>query len=518
MRPCAMRFTRFGLPAMMLIIASFACGPLSVVIQPTVVPPTAPQPAPTLTPAGPETAPTPGGGILHASGPWLIFTTGHQDESAGSWVINGLWAVNPDGSGLKQLISDANLKAPQNLQAAVSPSGGHIAYISAKTGTGYENLTLHLLSLPGGGDKIITPLTNKDTEPGPDNSNSSDSSIRATYAIVAEGSLAWSPDGTRLAFVGAQDGPTADVYVYTLADGSVERLTSGSSQAYNPTWSPDGKYVVHSGAGMKGIGQGYFNTEGVWAAPADGSKVITLYQPHSSGETFVGWAGSHTFLVYSYASSGPRDLRTFNIDSLQTTTVWSDAMCQYGENSPAEVAFDPASGAVLIPVEPYITSNAPDLQTGMYLANTNGAKPKHISDLVGRDPVWSKQAGVFFAKTDKGAVEVKPDGVVTQLPAPIAVRPVLSPDAHAWLWASDGFNDVPLGLWIGAVGPEAPSQVLNARVVYAAWSPDGQNILFVQSAASKDLQLYRVARPDGKPILIHQDVTTNLESAAWLTP
>ena len=169
--------------------------------------------------------------------------------------------------------------------------------------------------------------------------------MRAAFAVSAEDSLAWSPDGTRLAFIGAQDGPTADLYVYSASDGSITRLSSGSSQAYQPTWSPDGQYIVHGGSGAMDLtGQGSFNTEAIWAARSDGSAIINLYQPESSGESFCGWTDLHTFLVYSWLPDGrPGNLRTFNIDTGKSISVWPGSLFPDGASGPGIFAWDALS-------------------------------------------------------------------------------------------------------------------------------------------------------------------------------
>ena len=59
--------------------------------------------------------------------------------------------------------------------------------------------------------------------------------------------MAWSPDGSQLAFIGAVNGPTSDLYVYDLAEDQVRQLTDGLAHAANPIWSPDGKHIFHQG-------------------------------------------------------------------------------------------------------------------------------------------------------------------------------------------------------------------------------------------------------------------------------
>ncbi len=55
---------------------------------------------------------------------------------------------------------------------------------------------------------------------------------------------AWSPDGSRLAFTSRRDG-NAEVYVLTLADGRLERITRQPSEEWAPAWSPDGRLLAY---------------------------------------------------------------------------------------------------------------------------------------------------------------------------------------------------------------------------------------------------------------------------------
>lgn len=66
-------------------------------------------------------------------------------------------------------------------------------------------------------------------------------------AVVFEGGgLAWSPDGTKLAFVSGHRGTSADVFVYSRDMGESTRLTDGPSHAYQLSWSPDGWHWLQS--------------------------------------------------------------------------------------------------------------------------------------------------------------------------------------------------------------------------------------------------------------------------------
>ncbi|MHB8455847.1 MAG: Tol-Pal system beta propeller repeat protein TolB [Acidiferrobacterales bacterium] len=57
------------------------------------------------------------------------------------------------------------------------------------------------------------------------------------------GAPSWSPDGTRLALSLSKDG-NPEIYVMNLSDGSLTRLTHNLAIDTEPSWSPDGRFIV----------------------------------------------------------------------------------------------------------------------------------------------------------------------------------------------------------------------------------------------------------------------------------
>ena len=72
--------------------------------------------------------------------------------------------------------------------------------------------------------------------------NVDDRSIRRTYSLPGIGAvygLAWSPDGSEIAFSGSSAGIT-DLYLLDVESGEVRALTSDRYAEWHPAWSPDG--------------------------------------------------------------------------------------------------------------------------------------------------------------------------------------------------------------------------------------------------------------------------------------
>jgi len=84
------------------------------------------------------------------------------------------------------------------------------------------------------------------------------------------GTMALSRDGSRLA-ISVLRGGRSELWVKTLPEGAMTRLSLGATTSYRPNWSPDGRTVVF--ASDQG---GKLTT---WSVPADGSSPPTPLLP-----------------------------------------------------------------------------------------------------------------------------------------------------------------------------------------------------------------------------------------------
>src|SRR5688572_7300091 len=101
---------------------------------------------------------------------------------------------------------------------------------------------------------------------------------RLTKSKWDESAPAWSPDGTRIAFMSNHSNdpdrdPAAQLYVVDAKPGSTEKLLTTEANRVNrarPEWSRDGKWIVFLEADEKKYGA--YNMEHLVFVPADGSK------------------------------------------------------------------------------------------------------------------------------------------------------------------------------------------------------------------------------------------------------
>ena len=118
--------------------------------------------------------------------------------------------------------------SPEATATAHAGITGHIAYV------GGADAQIHLLDLETGMSRQLTQLTAEDatlTGAGP---------MKPVLSCgFGPGTLAWSPDGSLLAF--SYGGCETVLYVVDL-DGTVTRVADGRS----PAWSPDGRHLVFS--------------------------------------------------------------------------------------------------------------------------------------------------------------------------------------------------------------------------------------------------------------------------------
>ena len=197
--------------------------------------------------------------------------------------------------------------------------------------------------------------------------------------VTVSGAPSWSPDGTRLAF---QAQPTtmlretrSDIYIVTIADKSMKKITAKSDAASPPAWSPDGKTIA-------------FNV---------------LPQSHTARADSImdREIGNDHLVLYDVASGKVKDTYDSKVDVSAGNPRWtpdgSRVLFTTGERAWSAVyAYDVAAGKLtriidkLLIGQPSLskdgrlaayTLGSPNAPAEVYVSDLTFASPKKLTDL-----------------------------------------------------------------------------------------------------------------------------------------
>ncbi|MBU0569022.1 hypothetical protein KKC52_13385, partial [bacterium] len=233
-------------------------------------------------------------------------TMPNKDATGLSWKM-GLWVMNKDGSGKKEILSSADIE-----EVAWSPDGNWIAY-------SYEDWNNDVYGIykisPDGGTPIPIVSSTNDfaglawSPDGKDiaycaydgDSNRGiytvDVDTLVTATIVSTGWLSgptYSPDGKDIAYVYG-DWQNNEHGIYTIGvDSLVTATIVSSATGYNnPTYSPDGNYIAYVYYGL----QSEHEYNSLHVASSDGSSSWLVYESDDL-EDFC-WSPDSTRLAFT---------------------------------------------------------------------------------------------------------------------------------------------------------------------------------------------------------------------------
>lgn len=223
--------------------------------------------------------------ILSPNGSFLIYIRGGARNRAGEHPNptsdpeggkQSIWMISTDGEG-------ESLRISGGANPELSPDGKSLLF---------HRGPLHIVTLPE------TP---------------SDSSGKAEQLFDIRGnnnSAAWSPDGSKIAFVSDRGGHSF-IGVYHMEEERIQWIAPGVDRDMNPVWSPDGKrlaYIRVPGAKKDEL----FNLTGgwefsiriadietgsaetIWSSPSDDGGFAQYYPQHP-----LRWAAEDRILFYS---------------------------------------------------------------------------------------------------------------------------------------------------------------------------------------------------------------------------
>ena len=123
------------------------------------------------------------------------------------------------------------------------------------------------------------------------NSDGSDP-MQLTNPLLTVISVAWSPDGTQIAFTGYLRGPVDSAYIVSSQGGVAQRLLpEDKEEEHNPTWSPDGTKIIFDTAPLDN------SKSDIRIRIVDVSSRQVTNLPGSNSMVSAGWSPDGRFIM-----------------------------------------------------------------------------------------------------------------------------------------------------------------------------------------------------------------------------
>lgn len=282
--------------------------------------------------------------------------------------------------------------------------------------------------------------------------------------------MAWSPDGSMLAYTDVRDDGMDGLFVLDLATGDVLDLSEGFADAAKPAWSPDGSRIA-----------------------------------------FTGFDGASGYDIYVVEVDG-------------TGRVPITAEADNGVDGAHMPAWSPDGARIAFAVNRYDEATETE-DHGIVVIDASGGNEIRLTTSLDEQPVWSRDGSrlAFLRKTNDvielyvvnadgtGERRISGEGTTTSLPS-------WSPDGSRLLIGARDLETSNLGI-VGVDVENGDSRTLleDAYLVWPVWSPDGSRIVFVRDDAGRPLPRVSlwVMRADGSDLMELADGLDGVSEVAW---
>ena len=455
--------------------------PTTIVI-PTITPHPSPSATPTITPYP----------SLQTQGPYLLFSTDR----------NNLIILDANGQGRKLLQLPSN-GFVHDLEKAISPDGRWLAYFTGSSREEPYDLALHLFNLE---DQTTIPVADLVAPGFPENlepvktsdpvelesCNSGPCRIGVIELAFNEGieSMAWSPDSQSLAFAAQIDGPSSDVYIFSLEDRSIRRLVNDLENVWQIDWAPNGERILYqnSTAGIT------YTTTYIYVA---NSNTQSLQSPRViDGGKFwyeYGWINENLFLISSGGEGAPpQNLRYINVETQQVTEVWP--------YTADHIAIDHRNNALVVSTIPsgYINDEPTE---GTYLVPIRGSHSKITDD--GFVLYEGFRDSQVFGWRENQIYSIELDGRIILI-GPSEwneYQPPLASPNEKWIFLLENENKI--ALYSAETYEQIKTWNIDEYIYRISWRPDSLGVFL-----STDKYIYYLSIPHGDPIRL-QDCFPN---------